>query len=306
MSWAWTVAEPSIDLPKRVFHFTMLDTFALILQTRTLRLNRLDRVEDLADGLTNIPSSQSIAYASCWTATGESFAMWKLYAGGNGVRISYDPSVPPFAGVGPGRAYRRVQRHDLMREGLVPVRGPTAPYRTLDLLADREAGVQAVLPRLADLQRVVYQGADAGEDGGLPTQDVTRNRYVDAGTGASAGTSYDHFAIGLLKHRMWEFEDEWRYVGILEKPNRAFLGTPEPHPDAASHYDLALRPDFFACATTELQLGPLAGDEERSRVVELLQEYAPEFDLERLTHAEARVRRGTELDSAPPCPRRMP
>lgn len=78
----------------RFFHYTSIDSLALILKNRTLRFTRLDRVDDLEEARVeqNRYDLSKFIFVSCWTENGEeSIPLWKMYSGGaGGVRIGVD------------------------------------------------------------------------------------------------------------------------------------------------------------------------------------------------------------------------
>lgn len=53
----------------RIYHYTSLESLALILQNKTIRFNRLDKVDDLEEG--NVESLGikfcKYIFVSCWT-----------------------------------------------------------------------------------------------------------------------------------------------------------------------------------------------------------------------------------------------
>ena len=76
----------------KIHHYTNIETLALILKNRTIRFNRLDRVDDLEEGraeCSGIKLGQYI-FVSCWTEEAEeSIPLWRMYTEkGTGVRIS--------------------------------------------------------------------------------------------------------------------------------------------------------------------------------------------------------------------------
>ena len=82
--------------PDRIYHYTSIDSLALILRTRKLRLSRLDGVDDA----TEAPQTGDIAFSkyffvSCWTAdSSESIPQWHMYTRNmSGVRIEL-PAYP--------------------------------------------------------------------------------------------------------------------------------------------------------------------------------------------------------------------
>ena len=73
-----------------LYHYTTLDKLALILRNRTIRLNPLDKMDDLQENMTSdVKNFGRIFFASSWTEEAtESIPMWKMYASmESGVRI---------------------------------------------------------------------------------------------------------------------------------------------------------------------------------------------------------------------------
>jgi hypothetical protein len=75
-----------------IHHYTNIEVLSLILKNRTLRFNRLDRVDDPEESnfISNGVNLGPYTFVSCWTeAKEESIPMWKMYTKGNwGVRLS--------------------------------------------------------------------------------------------------------------------------------------------------------------------------------------------------------------------------
>lgn len=82
----------------KIYHYTSIQTLALILHYKTMRFNRLDRVDDVEEaaygsGPYNINLSQ-YHFVSCWTKSNEeNLALWNMYTRYKGVRIGLE-SVP--------------------------------------------------------------------------------------------------------------------------------------------------------------------------------------------------------------------
>lgn len=78
------------ELPKFLYHYTSLETVALILKNMTLRFNRLDKVNDLNEASSyNLPYANTLVFSSSWTEhSEESIPMWRMYTRDmEGVRI---------------------------------------------------------------------------------------------------------------------------------------------------------------------------------------------------------------------------
>lgn len=75
-----------------IHHYTNIEVLSLILKNRTLRFNRLDRVDDPEESnfISNGVNLGPYTFVSCWTEVKEeSIPMWKMYTKENwGVRLS--------------------------------------------------------------------------------------------------------------------------------------------------------------------------------------------------------------------------
>lgn len=79
-----------MEKPKYLFHYTNIETLALILKNRTIRFNSLDKMDDLQEQQTaDISNIGQFCYISSWSEDEiESIPMWNMYATlDKGVRI---------------------------------------------------------------------------------------------------------------------------------------------------------------------------------------------------------------------------
>lgn len=82
----------------KIYHYTSIDTLALIIRHKTIRFNRLDKVDDYEEacygsGSTNIKLGQ-YQFVSCWTKDAqENISLWKMYTNHKGVRIGMDEDM---------------------------------------------------------------------------------------------------------------------------------------------------------------------------------------------------------------------
>ncbi len=81
----------------RLYHYTNIETLALILKNKTIRFSRLDQVDDLEEGSTQSSGIKPGLYTfvSCWTDDPEeSIPLWKMYTdNGIGVRIGVEKDM---------------------------------------------------------------------------------------------------------------------------------------------------------------------------------------------------------------------
>ena len=75
-------------------HYTSINSLALILNSKSIRFNRLDNVDDLTE-TTFLPTRfRSYYFVSCWTKSEqENISLWHMYTKMKGVKISF-PDTP--------------------------------------------------------------------------------------------------------------------------------------------------------------------------------------------------------------------
>ena len=82
----------------KIYHYTSIDTLALILKNKTIKFNRLDNnLDDLVEGKITSKGVRlgHYGFVSCWTEeSAESIPLWKLYTNnGIGVRIALEKDM---------------------------------------------------------------------------------------------------------------------------------------------------------------------------------------------------------------------
>lgn len=80
----------SLDTPKYLYHYTTIETLALILKYKSIRFNSLANVDDLEEQESaDLSNFGKFCFASCWTADAkENIALWNMYSkNGTGIRI---------------------------------------------------------------------------------------------------------------------------------------------------------------------------------------------------------------------------
>lgn len=85
-----------MDKPEYLYHYTSLETLALILENRTICFNSLLNVDDIEESETSdLKNFGKYVYVSCWTdEKDEMIPMWNLYTPDmHGVRIKL-PAFP--------------------------------------------------------------------------------------------------------------------------------------------------------------------------------------------------------------------
>ena len=85
----------------KIYHYTSIETLALILQNKTLRFNNAKFVDDPNEAITkDYGSVQDYVFISCWSnESTESIPLWKIYGNNcHGVRLESDTKYIHFEG----------------------------------------------------------------------------------------------------------------------------------------------------------------------------------------------------------------
>ena len=80
-----------MEFPKVLYHYTSIESLALILKNKTIRLNSLDKMDDLQENMAkDIKNLGRLIFVSSWTEQEkESIPMWSMYSNiESGVRIA--------------------------------------------------------------------------------------------------------------------------------------------------------------------------------------------------------------------------
>lgn len=232
------------EIPEAVYHYTSIETLALILSTQTIRFSRADKVNDLEElRIVDLPAMKEAVFISCWTVSeNESIPLWKLYGSDlRGVRIKLP--VAMFA-------------------------NGSAPYLS--------SKGNSHLINLMSLSNVVQRGQDHHWIpyifGPTPVQ-----YSKDSAIRVIENNELMVDRIGTSKLDHWSFEEEYRYLIIpdaLWNPERQFFQTDNPNsimPIDQDSIDIPL--NMSAINSIEVTLGPAANDAEYCIVDTLLSKF---------------------------------
>ena len=265
----------------KIYHYTTIDSLALILKNKTIRFNRSDMVDDLEEG---VAVSKGInlgkyTFISCWTEEKEeSIPLWKMYTGGgNGVRIALEKEdLFKKYTLTPGRK----KGYSVSAIGTVVLDFPPdemynqADYYLFPLCHGYDASVDGFYRKVKYVDDALEQAKTA--------IDVVKPSSQSGGQG---GTVIANAKIGIFKNKRWEFEKETRFVLTIYPYNMQFnpldgdctgkmlraMAASKELP--FSHYDKELRDDAFD--ELEITLSPMATDSQRTIVEALCHQYAP-------------------------------
>ena len=235
------------DLPERLYHYTNLETLALILENQTIRFTPLINLDDPQENMfADIPNFGRFLYASCWTNDSrESIPMWNMYASlDNGVRISLP--LQPFMTALPTTDESEFPEDTPVFAGRCKTSGRTVITNNYSRLSSIIGPLECLrITYTDDASLLIPQLISSSEDG----ESISLN------------------ALGRYKNRHWEFQREWRYQisalilaeltdeydanAIFNRFKRARTGEPV---DMPAHIDMGIHPDSLA--QMEIVLSP--------------------------------------------------
>lgn len=233
--------------PDRLYHYTNLETLALILENKTVRFTPLNNLDDPQENMAaDVPNFGRFLYVSCWTKDKhESIPMWNMYASlENGVRISLP--CPPFSAA------------------LPTPNEPEFPQDFPDFAGTCKTSKKIVITN--------KYGRLASFIGPFECFPMTYTNEIDLLipqiiSSSENGGSISLGTLGKYKNLHWEFQKEWRYQisallltqldgdynpsAVLDRFNRARTGEPV---DMPAHINVGIRTD--ALEQMEIVLSP--------------------------------------------------
>lgn len=180
-----------------LYHYTNIETLALILKNRTIRFNSLNKMDDLQEQQTaDVKNIGQFCYISSWTEDStESIPMWNMYASLNlGVRIKLRKN--------PFKIYNNTA------ESLSKVANAT--------VNDESNGkpLQSIIP-IAEMFSMGFMSMQAMTKDLLVKVEYTDDKdklYPHLLTENGESFSIAIGELGKYKNLHWKFQNEWRYI----------------------------------------------------------------------------------------------
>lgn len=184
----------------RLYHYTNIETLALILKNKTIRFNRLDHVDDLEEGYTESSGIKPGLYTfvSCWTENPEeSIPLWKMYTDkGVGVRIGLDKDM--------FKKYT-IKNGDIINGTRIctdaPHQKPISPHRMIQddywILPNFNDGVFFKVVEYVPNVRTAMEDAKAVQRTGVQINQLQTSKW------------------GIYKSDRWSFQQESRFTLII-------------------------------------------------------------------------------------------
>lgn len=189
-------------IPSQLYHYTSLESLAMILSTKTIRLMPITQMDDLQEARTSdIPNLGRFVFASSWTDDPtESIPMWNMYASlESGVRICL-PTMP-------FKRYR-LTPEEYSRQTKIPI----------DHISTDSDFIESFLPPdiyAKKLMSPMYMS----DEGVLVKVEYTSDKgLLEPSVLSANGEEPACINIGMLgkyKNEYWSFQREWRYQLII-------------------------------------------------------------------------------------------
>ena len=259
-------AKSIADVIQPLFHYTSIETLALILKNRTIKLNSLYNVDDKTEGITKENLRlQKYYFVSCWTnLKEESIPFWKMYTPDmHGVRIA----LPKYPFV--------FHKIDYKPKNLV-IDYDWSFLKEEDFVNNEFL----VVPNNKILEKVEYTN-----DNALLYPEVLKKR--------NNGFNLQLSVLGKYKTFDWKFQSEFRYI-VRTIPGGGIITFDIPHWNMAdSVYQaiisekqmskdclfLDIREDAFE--KMEILIGPKANQAEEIIINSLAEKYNPRAIINR-------------------------
>jgi len=241
----------SSDYPEFLYHYTSIDSLALILKNKTIRFNSLINVDDPDEIRTSDTAGiGKYCYCSCWTDLKESIPFWKMYTKDmHGVMIKL--KTFPFK--------KHKQFLTYFDNGTtIETHIPEEIFKENKLY---------VIPTVPFLRKVEYTNNIKPKVFDKIIQN-NNNRFDMTG---------NFNDIGRYKTKDWSFQSEWRYSMILlphDCLGRLSIDVSSEYNGCLQfYYDVELDQDAFD--NMEIVIGPKTNNGEREIIKVLCDKYAP-------------------------------
>lgn len=184
-----------------LYRYTSLDSLALILKSRQIRLNPLDKMDDLQEQKTaDVENLGKFVFISSWTEdSSESIPMWRMYTDPRaGVRI-------------------KMRKNPFVWHG---TKGTDIIQKT-DFCITDEKTLSTTLPSFLDISELMANGYYSAQAfGGDILKPVTYTDEIEKlepviSHIADGKLTLELSKLGRYKNTYWSFQKEWRYIMIF-------------------------------------------------------------------------------------------
>lgn len=256
--------------PDYLYHYTSIESLALIMSSRKIRFNCLKYVDDPEENMSaDIKEIGKLCLVSCWTDIEEdSLPMWNMYTPNmRGVKLKI-------------KSYPFKEYPATMKEGwkmvdtngeLIEDFGIKSYLNDYISYIDEQKIIREnrafVIPPAPELIAVEY----------THKEDLIKPQIVH-------GDSFDITGIGRYKRTCWKFQSEWRYIIIFTPFNAENLGDYKKTNDLYAVRKIPYKEYFLELAENafegmEITLGPKVSKAEEVIVDALVEKYQGNYDI---------------------------
>ena len=261
-----------------LYHYTSLETLALILANRSICFNNLLNVDDMEESETqDMGNFGRFLDVSCWTSEEqESIPLWNLYTPNmHDVRIK----LPIF----PFKKYS-------YKKGELFFKEDVETYINMEKIYDEDkVNIAANQPMLIEVDYTNEKDRLFPKVRKISSVDVLE-RYLNAGDMKEVEgvkVSYSFAELGKYKRMEWSFQKEWRYIfsimpmGVKElnpptfQKHQEIIRRMEDKEYIPPYSRMFLDIDDSALQNIEVLCGPKMSQAEKILVQALLNQYCP-------------------------------
>ena len=253
-------------IPDFLYHYTSIETLALILDGKKIRFNRLDKVDDKTETEAgDLKNYGRFSFVSCWTNSHEeSIPLWSMYTPGmKGVRLKVPTNMFRRYTITEGRVGKTI--FPTTFESVLPYeRIHGSNYLVISTFSN---------PNM-NPEEVIYT------DNGSLLNPQIMSKENDM-------ISFDQKTFGRYKKKEWFFQSEWRFIlTIYPSLGPESANSPEfprnfiskiyhgIHNESLPFDDFYLDIEQSILADIEVTLGPKCTSAEKIIVESLLNKYS--------------------------------
>lgn len=263
-----------------LYHYTSIETLALILSNKSICFNNLLNVDDVEEAKTeDMGLFGKYCNISCWTTDSEeSIPLWNLYTPNmHGVRIA----LPKF----PFKKYYFIKGKYGLKEDI-------ETYMNLEqIYNDNKASIIATMPEFCEVE---YTDDEKKLYPKIRTCDnlLALKKYVetDEKLDTSFNAEYSYKFLAKCKRSNWSFQKEVRYIITCAptpfkelslnptlETQRMFIKRMESEKYPAPYEKIFLDLDEECFKSLEVLIGPKATDAEKVIVKSLVNQYCSKY-----------------------------
>lgn len=255
------------EIPEFLYHYTSINTLALILKNKTICFNNLLYVDDLEEVETkDMGKFGRYCCVSCWSGeSNESIPLWNMYTPGmSGVRIK----LPKF----PFKKYV-IEKNEMDNVEKIET--------YIDMKKNMKSDNALIANYYPEIVKVEYT-----EDEKLLYPEIKSETIGIENSNNVTTTSYTILPIGKYKRSNWAFQNEWRYkifampytyteLGMCKtvEDQQRLIARLEDVEQAIPYNKIFLEIDKACLKNMEIVLGPKATEADEIIVKTLVEKY---------------------------------